>query len=127
MDAQKIIEDVNNHFIDKLDQYYDHVAEAYVKVISEQYNLPIDELTSKCMDLKQEIMNSFKSKTKTNKSGAVKVINDNLVAKSRSQLQDLCTQNNLPFRRKNQDMIDQLSSLFDKQNITNDEELVKEV
>lgn len=128
MDASQIIANMNVRWSEMLNQYYDHVAESFLKHMAEEYELDYQELLKKSIEVKEEIINMATDKLNNNRDtgikkkkpsmaamkAAKKVHEDSLREKnkfsdsSRDELISKCKEYKLPVRRKNQDMIDAL-------------------
>lgn len=128
MDASQIITNMNERWNEMLSQYYDHVAESFLKHMAEEYELNYEELLEKSKDLKEEIVNMATDKLNNNRDSGVKKKKPSMAAmkaakkaqedslreknkfsdSSRDELISKCKEYKLPVRRKNQDMIDAL-------------------
>ena len=129
MDATNVLSQLTNTWSNCLDQYYDHVAEEHMKVISEKYDIPMNDLMLKSKELKENIMkkltncmsdkkevntkkevNSKKESTKKTKSKE-----EGLESLGRKELHELCKERNIPTKRKNSDMVSAIQE-FDLKN-----------
>lgn len=125
MDATKVLSCLTETWTNCLDQYYDHVASEYLKVVSEKYNISVQDLEEKTSHLKLDIMKKLtqciptemssvnkteqvkteeseapKKKTTTKKESA-----DPFAKLSRKELQEMCKERGIKTSRKNADMI----------------------
>lgn len=121
MDASQVIAQLNSTWSSLIDKYYDHIADEYLSWMSNEYNIPLDELKEKAQPVKDKIMNIATFQNTQETSGIkkkakkpVKSSTDNLPSSniytnmSRNELASLCRENGLPVRRKNLDMINSL-------------------
>ena len=114
MDATNVLSQLTDTWSKCLDQYYDHVAEEHMKVVSEKYNIPISDLMLKSKDLKIDIMkkltncmpeNKKEPKKEQTKKEPKKIKKNDLESFGRKELHEMCKERNIPTKRKNADMV----------------------
>ena len=124
MDATKVLSCLTDTWTNCLDQYYDHVASEYLKVVSEKYNISVQDLEEKTAHLKLDIMKKLTQCIPTempsvNKTEPVKMEESETPKKnttkkesadpfaklSRKELQEMCKERGIKTSRKNADMI----------------------
>jgi hypothetical protein len=138
MDANQIIANMNERWSDYLGNFYDHVTESFLKNMAEEYKLDYEALRLKSIEAKNDIINMVtkdmssttsngikkKNPTKASLKAAAKAVVDANREKNkftdytREELIQKCKEYKLPTRRKNQDMIDELLSHEDKNDIS---------
>ena len=134
MDATNVLSQLTDTWSKCLDQYYDHVAEEHMKVISEKYNIPMKDLMLKSKDLKENIMKKLTNCMPENKKNDQVQKNapktkdtetkkeTNLEKLGRKELQAMCKERNIPTKRKNADMVSDIKEYDLKHNIVEVEE-----
>lgn len=120
MDATAVTKAMNDHWVKLLDEYYDYIADAYIKHLSAEHDIPVEELEEKTKGLKEKVMkdafiaiesgndikrDARKTKQKMTTTSTTKSVYD---AFTHPELAKLCKDNKLPVKRKKQDMIDAL-------------------
>lgn len=123
MNATQVLNAMHDHWTTLMAQYYDSISSSYIEHLAKEYNLDVDELKEKIAPLKDTILKTASasalavpqplvSKSTTKKQTKPAVVNSGSVyaAMSRKELIDLCKSNNMPVKRKNQDMIDALEA-----------------
>ena len=115
MDATKVLSQLTNTWTTCLDEYYDHVAKEHLKMISEKYNIPIEDLNIKSKEMKEGIMKKLtncipsekvEQTEKPKKQEKEKNLDQNLESLGRKNLQNMCKERGIPTKRKNADMVD---------------------
>ena len=134
MDASQIINNMNDRWNELLSNYYDHVATNFLKQVSDEYDLKYEDLLTKSVEVKNEILNSAIQNTQLSDSSKIKKKKPSMSAMknakkaeidakrerntytdfTRTQLIEKCRERKLPVKRKNQDMVDSLLD-FDKE------------
>jgi len=121
---------MNNHWKGLLYQYYDTISDEYLKWMSKEYEIPIEELKSKEAAVKEKIMNdidrflqtgnnidlkhkprsmsSLKAEASREQTASSEYSDSKYAKMSRAELISLSKQRKLPIKRKNLDMIAQL-------------------
>ena len=110
MNATQIITDLNKTWETSLNIYYDQIASEHVKVFSETYNIPIENVQEKVAQIKSNILQSLfqPAAGSAAKQKQATIASDTM---SRKELQALCKEYNIPTRRKNMDMVNALNNL----------------
>lgn len=126
MDATQVLSQLTSTWTGLLDQYYDHVASEHLKNISKEYNIPIEELQTKTLGLKEQIMKSLskcmeqpteEKKEQPKKAAPAKKEEKKtgeLDKLGRKELQELCKQKGIPTKRKNSDMVNAIREYDEK-------------
>ena len=115
--AHDVLQQLTNTWSSMLDKFYDSVADEYIKWMAKEYNMDIKELREKAIPLKAKLLSKATdavSVVKTTKKQNLqqKVVDTSKYGSmSRKELIELCKLNNIPVKRKNQDMIDKLKLL----------------
>ena len=106
---------MNDRWTTLLPQYYDYIQNEYLAWMADEYNLPLDELKAKAEPLKNKILDSVDDVVANLNSGVHKK-QGKVVTKAqggpetpydsfpRNRLVELCKENGIPVKRKNQDM-----------------------
>ena len=130
MDASQVMSGLNTAWSGLLDQYYDHIAEEYIKWMSQEYHIPIEELQERAKPVKEQVISQatanviaggdshIKKKPKTMAAIKADASKAKLEASTnggsvyakmaRKELVETCRSRKLPVKRKNLDMVDQL-------------------
>lgn len=112
--AQEVLAQLTNTWSSMLDKFYDSVADEYLQWMAKEYKMDIKSLREKAGPLKAKLLAKATESVNAVKTTKKPVTKAKIADESkygtmpRKELVELCKSRNLPVKRKNQDMIDQL-------------------
>ena len=112
--AQEVLAQLTNTWSSMLDKFYDSVADEYLQWMAKEYKMDIKSLREKAGPLKAKLLAKATESVTAVKTTKKPVTKAKIADESkygsmpRKELVELCKSRNLPVKRKNQDMIDQL-------------------